>query len=81
MNGSAKLDDLNEALDLHLETEDYDSIGGFVIEQLDHLPVPGESCITDNHLKLVVDQVDKNRIELVHIYIPEDFYDKKEEED
>ena len=79
--GSAKLDDLNEALDLHLETEDYDSIGGFVIEQLDHLPVPGESCITDNHLKLVVDQVDKNRIELVHIYIPEDFYDKKEEED
>jgi len=52
-----------------------------VIEQLDHLPVPGESCITDNHLKLVVDQVDKNRIELVHIYIPEDFYDKKEEED
>lgn len=27
--GSAKLDDLNEALDLHLETEDYDSIGGF----------------------------------------------------
>ena len=33
--GSAKLDDLNEALDLHLETEDYDSIGGFVIEQLD----------------------------------------------
>ena len=79
--GSAKLDDLNEALNLHLETEDYDSIGGFVIEQLDHLPVPGESCITDNHLKLVVDQVDKNRIELVHIYIPEDFYDKKEEED
>ena len=52
-----------------------------MIEQLDHLPVPGESCITDNHLKLVVDQVDKNRIELVHIYIPEDFYHKKEEED
>ena len=52
-----------------------------MIAQLDHLPVPGESCITDNHLKLVVDQVDKNRIELVHIYIPEDFYDKKEEED
>ena len=38
--GSAKLDDLNEALDLHLETEDYDSIGGFVIEQLDHLRFP-----------------------------------------
>lgn len=79
--GSAKLDDLNEKLHLHLETEDYDSIGGYVIEQLDHLPEPGESCITDLNLKLVVDQVDKNRIETVHIYIPEGFYDKKEEED
>ena len=58
--------------------------GSFVVDLMGrtpHLPVPGESCITDNHLKLVVDQVDKNPIELVHIYIPEDFYDKKEEED
>ncbi|MBS6194380.1 MAG: HlyC/CorC family transporter [Clostridiales bacterium] len=79
--GSAKLDDLNEGLGLKLESDDYDSIGGYIIEQLDSLPVPGESCITEDGLKLVVDQIEKNRIETVHIYIPEGYYDKDEEED
>ena len=77
--GSAKLDDLNERIGLHLESDDYDSIGGYIIEQLDRLPNPGESCITDDGLKLVVDEIEKNRIELVHIYIPEDYFDSKNE--
>ena len=77
--GSTKLDDLNERIGLHLESDDYDSIGGFIIEQLDHLPEPGESCTTEDGVKLVVDEVEKNRIELVHIYIPEDYHDAKDE--
>ena len=77
--GSAKLDDLNDRIGLHLESDDYDSIGGYIIEQLDHLPEPGESCTTEDGLKLVVDEVEKNRIELVHIYIPDDYYDSKDE--
>ena len=74
-----KSDDLNERIGLHLESDDYDSIGGYIIEQLDRLPNPGESCITDDGLKLVVDEIEKNRIELVHIYIPEDYFDSKNE--
>ena len=35
VQGSAKLDDINEALGTQLESEDYDSIGGYIIEQLD----------------------------------------------
>ena len=42
VNGSAKLDDLNDRLGLELESEDYDSIGGLVIGLLDHLPEEGE---------------------------------------
>ena len=80
-HGFAKLDDLNETLELHLESDDYDSIGGYIIEQLDHLPSPGESCITEDKLKLVVDAVVKNRIETVHIYIPEGYFDPEEDED
>ena len=38
VQGSAKLDDINEALHINLESEDYDSIGGYIIEQLDCLP-------------------------------------------
>lgn len=79
--GSSKLDDLNEALGLHLESDDYDSIGGYIIEQLDYLPHPGESCTTDDGLELVVDEIEKNRIETVHIYIPEGYYDTDEDEE
>ena len=68
--GSAKLDDINEMLGIVLESEDYDSIGGYIIEQLDCLPIQGQSVTLENGIRLVVDQLDKNRIELVHIWLP-----------
>ena len=70
VQGSAKLDDINEALGTQLESEDYDSIGGYIIEQLDSLPSEGQSTL-ENGTRLVVDLLDKNRIELVHIWLPE----------
>lgn len=79
--GSMKLDDINETLKLSLESDDYDSIGGYIIEQLDHLPAPAEEYVTEEGIRLVVDQIDKNRIELVHIYIPEHFYERSESSD
>ena len=42
VEGSMKLDDLNDQLELELESEDYDSIGGLIIGQLDRLPEEGE---------------------------------------
>ena len=68
--GSTKLDDLNEELDIELESEDYDSIGGYIIEQLDRFLVKGEEVTTPQQIRLTVDSVVKNRIELVHIYLP-----------
>lgn len=76
--GSAKLDDINEMLGIVLESEDYDSIGGYIIEQLDCLPVHGQSVTLENGIRLVVDQLDKNRIELVHIWLPEQKAEEKE---
>lgn len=69
--GSAKLTDLNDALGTKLESEDYDSVGGYIIEQLDSLPREGESVTLEDGMRLVVDELDKNRIELVHIWLPE----------
>ena len=69
--GSARLDDLDEVLHLDIESDDYDSIGGYIIEQLDRFPEKGESVITDSGIRLVVDKVERNRIESVHIYLPE----------
>ena len=69
--GSAKLEDLDDELDLGLSSEDYDSIGGFIIEQLDRLPELGEVIDPTESIRLVVDKITKNRIELVHIYLSE----------
>ena len=71
VEGSMKLDDLNDQLDLELESEDYDSIGGLIIGQLDRLPEEGDSITTEDGLRLVVESLDKNRIESVHAYLPE----------
>ena len=69
--GSARLDDLDETLHLNIVSDDYDSIGGYIIEQLDRFPAAGESVTTDGGVKLVVDKAERNRIETVHIYLPE----------
>lgn len=68
VDAAMKLDDLNDQIGFHLESEDYDSIGGFVIGLLDHLPEEGEEVVYEN-LRLVVEKVDRNRIETIHIYI------------
>ena len=71
IEGSMKLDDINDALGLDLQSEDYDSLGGYIIEHLDHLPTPGESVLTEGGLMLKVETMDKNRIDKVHLTLPE----------
>ena len=71
VEGSTNLDDLNDRLDLDLNSEEYDSLGGFIIERLDRLPEAGDSIHTEEGIHMVVEKLDKNRIELVHMYLPE----------
>lgn len=77
VEGACKLEDLNDMIGLGIESEDYDSIGGIVIDALQHLPSEGEEVTLDNGTRLIVEKIDKNRIEKVHIYLPE----PKEDED
>ena len=79
VEGSMHLDDINDRIDLKLESEDYDSLGGYIIERLDRLPDDKDEIVTDKGVRLVVDSLDKNRIEKVHIYLPENFYEKGED--
>ena len=69
VDGSMKLNDLNNRLDLKLESEEYDSLGGLVIGLLDHLPEEGEE-VTHEGIRMVVEHMEKNRIEAVHLYLP-----------
>lgn len=67
-DGSMNLDDINDQLDLELVSEDFDSLGGFMIDRLEHLPAEGEEVETEE-VRLVVEKVNKNRIDKVHIYV------------
>lgn len=79
VEGSTKLDDLNEALGLNLESDDYDSIAGHIIYHLDHLPEVGET-VTDQNVVFTVAAVDKNRIDKVHILMkPAEDVEKEDE--
>ena len=68
IEGAMKLDDLDDQLGLDLKSEDYDSVGGYIIGLLDHLPQAGEE-VTSGNLRFVVDTVERNRIDKVHLYI------------
>lgn len=78
VQGSMNLTDLSEALELDLTSEDYDSIGGYMIGLLDHLPIVGESLITPDQVFLRVEDMEKNRINKIFMRIPEK---QKEEEE
>lgn len=70
--GSMAIDDLNKATGLKLTSDDYDSVGGYVIEHSeDNLPKVGEFVISDEGARLVVEAVRRNRIMRVRIYMPE----------
>ncbi len=69
--GSTNLEDLCEKLDLNFTSDDYDTIGGYLIGLLDHLPEKNEIIITDDDVLLRVEKMDKNRIEKIYIKKPE----------
>lgn len=79
IEGSMHLDDVNDHLNTELDSEDYDSLGGFIIEHLDRLPVAGDEVVTDDGIRLMVEKLDKNRIEKVHVYLPENLHKSNEE--
>lgn len=70
VEGSMKLDDINDALGTQLESEDYDSIGGLIIECLDRLPEDNEEVTLPDGVHLKVQGIDQNRIIKVMMTLP-----------
>lgn len=56
-----RIDEVNERFDLNIQSEKFDSIGGFVIELLDRMPKSKDEVEFEN-LKFVVVNVDKRKI-------------------
>lgn len=75
VKGYLSLHDLNNALHLDLNSENFDSVGGLVIDSLGRLPEPNDEIVLDNGIRIQVTVLEKNRIEEVRLTLP-----KKEKE-
>ena len=71
VEASMSTDDVNDALGTEIHSDDYDSLGGIIIEKLDRFPENGESVVLDNGIKLTVRGIDQNRIERIEVTLPE----------
>ena len=80
VDASIKLDDLNDAIGTDLESENYDSVGGLVIELLDRLPDEGDR-VTYKEADIYVSSVNRNRVERVLITVDPDYKEIDDEED
>jgi putative hemolysin len=66
VDGQIRLEDVNEQLDLHLPEGDYETLAGFILEQLGRLPQPGDS-LTYNGIRLTVLEMQGPRIKQIEI--------------
>lgn len=64
--GNVRIEDINEMIGTIIESEDFDSIGGFVMGILGRLPEIGET-IEHNNIKFIIEGVEKNRITMLRI--------------
>ena len=67
VQGSAKISDINELIGVNLESEEFDSIGGFIIGYLKRLPEENE-VIEVGNIRFNIESLDKNRIMKVRIF-------------
>ncbi|HZW97439.1 MAG TPA: hemolysin family protein [Bacillota bacterium] len=70
LDGGVELEDVEEACQIVLPKEDYDTVAGMIIAHLDRIPEEGERVeIIINRGKFRVEEVQDNRIRLVHLQV------------
>jgi len=62
------IEEFDEYFSTHLASDDYDTIGGFLLGQLEHMPKKGESVIV-NKMKFEIIRADNRRVHLIKLKI------------
>ena len=78
--GSVNIDDVADELNIPIESEDYDSIAGYVFGLLDRLPAVGNDVTDEHGIYYRVLAMDKNRIARLLIQVPEPILDSEEDD-
>ena len=60
------IDDFDTYFSTELATDEYDTIGGFLVNQFEHMPNKGESLVIDN-LRFEVIRADNRRVHLIKL--------------
>lgn len=71
VNGAMKIDDFNEMANIHLDSEDYESVGGYVMGLAGVIPKAGMS-LSDGKISFKVEEMERNRIERLRIKFMQD---------
>ena len=69
LEGTTHLDDVEEATGLQLPEGPYETLAGFILDRLGHLPGPGERVVLDGWVIEVL-EMDKRRIAEVRLVEP-----------
>ena len=70
VSGLMSLSDLNDYLDIELESEDADTIAGFFIEKLGEIPTDTKNCeVRFANVKLKLLKLDDKRIDKIHLIL------------
>lgn len=64
--GISSIKQLNETLQSHIPEDEYDTIGGWLAAELDHIPKRGDTYAFDN-LKFKVLRADEKRAQWIHV--------------
>lgn len=62
IDGLLLIDELNEALQLDIESENHDTIGGWIYSQVESPPKKNQKIIYNDHYEFIIDEVDHMRI-------------------
>ncbi|MGJ0430575.1 HlyC/CorC family transporter [Methylobacter sp.] len=60
------IEEFDEYFSTHLATDEYDTVGGFIVSQMEHMPKKGESLVVDN-LRFEVIRADNRRLHLIKL--------------
>lgn len=60
------IDEFDDYFATQLTTDEYDTVGGFIVHELQHMPKKGESLVIDN-LRFEVIKADNRRIHLIKL--------------
>ncbi len=69
VEASVKLDDLNSEIGTNLKSEDYDTVGGYIIGMRDSIPQAGETVVDEEGITFEIMEGSKNRIDKVRILL------------